>query len=550
MLGHDRIGTRATASLFILVATISPTTAPAHDGAHDTPSTTPSREVVLGTIDFPTSAALEAQESFVRGVLYLHSFEYAPAAVAFREAQTIAPDFALAYWGEAMTHHHSLWRVQHLEAAQTILKRLGKTPEERSKKAPTQREKDYLRAADILFGMTEQTRSLGKLERDIHYRNEMKRVHETYPNDLEARAFYGLSILGVGSANREYSTYMKAAAVLTPVWDANHSHPGAAHYLIHSYDDPVHAILGLPMARAYEKIAVGAAHAQHMTSHIYVALGMWKEMTAANVTALQVESAKTTGEGSRSREAWHHRYWLHYGRLQQGHLDDALEMLKTARERISIDPLPRERSYYGAMYARYLIDTESWGEADTWLAPEGVDIQIPHYHFARAFAATKLGALDEARKHLGQIRTGGEANPEIILEQKEVDILKLEVEAVIALAEGSGKRALELARRARELQASLPFRYGPPRISKPTAELLGDILSALADDKKAALAYKDQLSRSQSRTTSLIGLARASARAGDRTTSVEAYETLADIWQSADSTLPALAEVRDPINVR
>ena len=134
----------------------------------------------------------------------------------------------MAYWGEAMTQHHSLWRVQDLEAAQTVLKRLGATPGKRAQKAPTQRERDYLRAVEVLFGLDERTRGLEKLERDIHYRNEMKRLHIAYPDDLEARAFYGLSILGVGSANRDYATYMKAAAVLTPAWDANHDHPVAA----------------------------------------------------------------------------------------------------------------------------------------------------------------------------------------------------------------------------------------------------------------------------------------------------------------------------------
>ena len=541
---HHWIRTCATILPFLLAPAMSPSPTPAHDGPHDTPSTSPAREVLLGRIDFPTSGTPDAQDAFIRGVLYLHSFEYAPAAVAFREAQTIEPRFAMAYWGEAMTNHHSLWRVQHVEAAQAILNKLGKTSDKRAARAATQREKDYLRAVEVLFGMTEETRGLGKLERDVHYRNAMKRVHEAYPDDMEARAFYGLSILGVGSADREYSTYMKAAAVLTPVWDSNHSHPGAAHYLIHSYDDPVHAVLGLPMARAYENIAVGAAHAQHMTSHIYIALGLWNDVTKANVTALRVESAKTVGEGARSREAWHHRYWLHYGRLQRGHLKEARQMLEMARERVSKDPLPREPSYYGAMYARYLIDTESWSEAEAWLAPQGVDMQIPHYHFARAFAAARRGDLEQAREGLAQIRTGGQGNPEIILAQKEVDILKLEVEAAMALAEGNKEKALDLAGRATEMQTSMPFRYGPPRISKPTAELLGDILSAVGDDEQAALAYQDQLSRSQLRTNSLLGLARTSARAGDDTTSREAYEALADIWHSADPTLPALSEVR------
>ena len=502
------------------------------------------QEVTLGSIDFPTTGSPEAQQEFIQGMLYMHSFEYDPAAVAFRKAQNIDPDFVMAYWGEAMTNHHSLWRVQHQKAAQDVLMRLGKTSEERAAKAPTQREKDFVRAAELLFGMTEETQGLDKLDRDVEYRNAMKRLHVAYPDDLEVRALYGLSILGVGSANREYATYMQAAAVITPVWDANHSHPGAAHYLIHSYDDPVHAILGLPMARAYEKIAVDAAHAQHMTSHIYVALGLWDDMIAANITALGVESAKTVGEGSRSREAWHHRYWLHYGRLQQGRLDEAKKMLSMARERISDNPLPREPAYYGAMYARYLIDTESWEEADEWLAPSGVHIPTPHYYFARAFSAAKLGNVDKARSLLSQIQMGGEkANPEIILSQEEVDILKLEVEVVIAMNNGDGGTAVANARKAAAMQAALPFRYGPPRISKPTAELLGDVLASLGDDEQAILAYEDQLSRSKLRTNSLIGLARASARIGDDAASLEAYISLAGIWRNADPAVPALAEV-------
>lgn len=509
------------------------------------PSILSADEVLLGEIEFPTSGAPVAKPEFIRGVLYMHSFEYDLAARAFQQAQAIDPKFALAYWGEAMTNHHSLWRVQSQQAAQDVLNRLGNTSEERAGMAPTQREKDYVRAAEVLFGMTEETKDLGKLERDIHYRNAMRQLHMAYPDDPEARVFYGLSVLGVGSANRDYASYMQAAAILTPVWDANRSHPGAAHYLIHSYDDPVHAILGLPMARAYGKIAVGAAHAQHMTSHIYVALGLWDDMIAANVTALSVESAKTVGEGARSREAWHHRYWLLYGRLQQGRLDDAREMLRMARERISNAPLPREPDYYGAMYARYLIDTELWDQADKWLAPADADVQIPHYTFARAFSAAKLGQLDKARELRAEIHTGGDANPEIILVQKEIDILKLEVGTVIAMAEGNEEKALNLARQATQMQASMPFRYGPPRISKPAAELLGDVLLELGDDEEAALAYEDQLTRSKLRTNSLLGLARAAARSGDTTTSRDAYGLLGDIWHSADKTAPALVEVND-----
>ena len=297
------------------------------------------------------------------------------------------------------------------------------------------------------------------------------------------------------------------------------------------------------MARAYGEIAVDAAHAQHMTSHIYVALGLWDDMTAANVTALGVESAKTTGEGERSREAWHHRYWLFYGRLQQGRLDDARDMLQWARKRISDEPLIREPAYYGAMYARYLMDTELWTEADDWLAPDGVEIATPHYAFARAYAAARLGELEKARLHLAEISTGGKgANPEIILTQEEVDILKLQVESVIAISEGTSELAIKLARQAAELQAGMPFRYGPPRISKPTGELLAELLLELGQYDEAADVYSDQLSRSQLRTNSLIGMARASSRTGDETKFKETFDTLSMIWHNADQDFPLLVE--------
>jgi hypothetical protein len=58
--------------------------------------------------------------------------------------------------------------------------------------------------------------------------------------------------------------------------------------LIHAYDDPVHAPLGLRPARVYADVAGGASHAQHMPSHIFIALGMWNEVISANEIAVSV----------------------------------------------------------------------------------------------------------------------------------------------------------------------------------------------------------------------------------------------------------------------
>jgi len=205
----------------------------------------------LGTIDFPNSGKITAQEHFLKGVLLLHSFEYEDAAEEFIQAQELDAEFAMAYWGEAMTHNHPIWMEQADGAAEQILGRLAPTGEERAEFLPTERERAYQTALETLYGNTPAAAGKSKDDRDDLYRAAMKRLHETYPDDDEATTLYALSILGSAHEGRDFATYMQAAAVAFTVWDKNRLHPGASHYLIHALDDPVHAPLGLPMAKAY-----------------------------------------------------------------------------------------------------------------------------------------------------------------------------------------------------------------------------------------------------------------------------------------------------------
>src|SRR5438477_6693004 len=81
----------------------------------------------LGTIQFSTSGAAAAQPSFIEGVKDLHSFEFDEAAEAFRNAQKADPNFALAFWGEAMSYNHPLWAQVDVDAAKKTLDKLAPT---------------------------------------------------------------------------------------------------------------------------------------------------------------------------------------------------------------------------------------------------------------------------------------------------------------------------------------------------------------------------------------------------------------------------------------
>lgn len=484
----------------------------------------------VGEVEFPNSGSRRAQGAFLHGLAQLHNFQYGEAAEAFRRAQEIDPDFAMAYWGEAMTHNHPVWQEQDSTAARAVLERLGRTREARAAKAGTDRERAYVAALEILYGPGP------KEARDVGYSEAMRRVHEAYPDDPDAAAFYALSLLGTAHAGRDFATYMRAAAVVEDVFAEHPEHPGAAHYLIHSYDDPLHAPLGLRAAQAYAGIAPDAAHAQHMTSHIFVAMGMWEDVVEANENARRVVRTATEARGGTPRGCGHYNFWLEYGYLQLGRTDDARTLLRECFETARgagpigsgdiLDPDNTTRGSYAAMLARYILDTEAWNdESLRWTLP--LDDLFPArltWTFVNGYAAAKRGELvttEVSREAIAQTRreleeylagdpSGGDANlGDAYLARAR--ILETELEALIADARGDTERALALVSEAAELEEGLPLFFGPPMVDKPAGELLGELLLEARRADEAVEAFRAQLERTPERMAAVRGLERATA---------------------------------------
>ena len=474
----------------------------------------PVQELQLGTIDFPNSGAPEAQGPFIEGVLLLHSFEFEASAKAFQAAQAADPDFGLAYWGEAMTYNHPLWRQQDREAALSVLARYAPTPEARQAKAPTPREAGYLEALDILYGEGSKT------ERDLAYMAAMGRLADQWPDDHEATTFYSLSILGSTDGERDFATYMRAAAFAQPVFDANPDHPGAAHYIIHSFDDPVHAPLGREAARAYSEIAPGASHAQHMTSHIFVALGMWDEVVAANIRARDVQDAQRAELGRHPNACGHYTSWLHYGWLMKGQVDEAEQGMAACRDLVvSGSATGAEVGYFVNMRARHVLDTEDWGAAERLSA----DVDRPGYHFVNGYAAVQQGDIDGARAALGKVGSQSSGTP------PRVRIMRLELEGLIAQASGDMNRAMQLLTEATEIEEGLPFEFGPPASLKPPHELLGEVAQAAGEHTVALDAFREALDFTPERTLSLEGLVESAQALGRTAMSADAQARLTEI---------------------
>ena len=496
----------------------------------------------LGETTFPNSGAAEAQEPFLRGLLLLHSFEYEDAREAFQEARRIDPDFAMAAWGEAMSHNHPVWFSQETEAARDALKRLAPTLDGRLTKAPTDREKDYLRVADVLF-----FGDGDKDTRDLAFAEAMRRLYEQYPDDLDAAAFYALSLLGTSHGGRDFRIYMQAAAVVEEVFARNPNHPGAAHYLIHSYDDPIHAPVGLRAARVYAKIAPAAAHALHMPSHIFVAMGMWDVVVASNEDSWAAADARVERKGlGVNQRGFHALWWLCYGYLQQGRFHDAKKMLDIIEEdERRSDGSGRTRYHLAVMRAAYLIGAEQWdGDAVAIdLDPSVLGLETAAIHlFATGMAAVKSGDEEKARKTLATLM-------DRVAEGKEgsglqaATVMQHELKALLLMDEGKPDDALALMQKAAEIEDAMRFDFGPPSPVKPAHELYGEMLLDLDRAAEAQEQFRLALDRTPRRALALLGLARAATRSGDAATARHAYDTLRQIWHRADDDLAALPEV-------
>ena len=512
------------------------------------------RAPTLGTIVFPNSGNRAAQEPFLRGVALLHSFEYVAAGSAFRDAQRADPGLALAYWGEALTYSHVLWRTEDLAASRAALQRLAPTRTERLAKARTPRERSFGAAVEAFFDDSPLPR------RTRMYADSMRRHAQAAPDDNEAAAFAShalmLAAYNADAAGRE-ALQREAVALAQKVATANPNHPGATHYLIHLYDSPGMATEGLAFARAYDKIAPDAEHALHMPSHIYLQLGMWDDVARSNERAWAASRAGTTNAG---RLDWHTLSWLHYAYLQQGRWRAARGLIDTARTLLA----GVAGSYPDAAYVVTRLEFQQAAETGSWPAPltppaaRPSEAESDRERGFRRFASYWM-AVDAAHRKDANLpsiaapylaiadsaRAGATPSP-VMASNSFV------VHALVARSRGDTAAALESLRAAAALEGKLNAFVGPPErvfasellaiqivnITRTSRNITDTWRQKSLSEAISALENVLRVCPNRSQTLFLLGTARTIA--GDSTGARDAFAKLASSWRGADDEIRAL----------
>ena len=479
----------------------------------------------VGVIDFPTSATGEVQDRFLRGVAILHSFGWLQAREQFHAAQELDPDFAMAYWGESLAYNHPLVSQMDATEPRKALERLAPTRAERLAKAPTDREKGFLNAVEILWGEGEH------VERRVAYMEAMEQLHEDYPDDPEVAAFYALSMLSAVAATDDLSGRLnvRAGTIGLKLFKDNNDHPGAVHYTIHAFDDPIHAPLALEAAHRFAEIAPAVSHARHMPTHIFIQHGMWDYVSGHNQSAYDA-ARELWQPGDPMGDATHALDWGQYGDLQRGDYEKARLWIQRVEKMASGTFLEGGPSDEGGqarpsgavplLKARYIVETEEWAVLPVTEESSG------HELLATALSAARTGDRDALEAAAAALDAD---------EYSYTGVMQKQMAALLEADRGNEAGARKLMDEAVETVESMAPPRGSANPIKPVHELYGEMLAGFGAHEDAAAMFETSLMRMPNRPRSLLGLARASVETGDFERASEAYGKLIQVWAGRTS---------------
>jgi hypothetical protein len=499
----------------------------------------------LGTVTFPVSCAAGVQKPFERGVALLHSFWYEEAEKQFRQIALDDPHCAMAHWGVAMSLWHQLW--DHPDG-KVIERGLDESHEAESTDGrATARERAYIAAISAFYS---NSKKLDHAARARAYSDSMKKVYEAYPNDHEAAVFYALSLLASEPHDDEtFANRKQAAAILEKLFAVEPDHPGVAHYLIHSYDKPRLAQLGLTAARRYAQIAPAAPHALHMPSHIFARVGLWQDDIDSNLASIAATRKTAAMHMGGEGHQFHAMDFLLYAYLQSGREAEAAKLID------EVKAMPKMKSMYGPDFdpetnaltkfpATYDLELRHWSDAAALQVVPGAlrgDQSITYW--ARAIGAARSGDLAQAHKDLREI----EAIRKEFVAEKKIEYAEgvgedyQEAEAWILHAEGEDDKAISILRTL----ADKADKLGEEPEGIPAREQLADMLLEAKRPQQALAEYQTDLKLNPNRFNGLYGAARAAEAAGKQTDANEYYALLLKICDGSSSTRPELSRARE-----
>ena len=498
----------------------------------------------LGLVDFKTSCSPQLRASFNRGVALLHDFWYEEAERQFGDIAKADPHCAMAQWGIAMSRFHEIWNRPD---DATLAKGRADLAKAAAHPPVSARERAYIAALLKFYGPLHAE----YLERATAYSQAMAALYRRYPDDVDAGAFYALSLLASeDSDDTSLRLEHQAESLLQPLFAAHPDNPGVVHYLIHACDTPSLAAAGLSAAQRYGKIASSGAHAAHMPGHIFARLGLWQQDIDSNLASVTDSKAAQAKHQSEGFDQMHADEFLLYAYLQSGQESRAKQVLDDNEQLIAhVQSMPdMAHSTMSGMFAIYrsefpafyFLELRDWNSAaalavDSSASPRAQLLtlwarSVAHGHLKDAAAAH--ADLTEVDKLIEGLKKGDSA---YMADSTGMQVVHGEILGWAAFADGD----MDAAERYLRQSADLQDRVGQGEVDIPAREMLADILLELGRPQEALVEYQKALVQSPNRFNGLYNAGRAAEASGDKSQAQAFYATLMKVTDNGSHSTRA-----------
>ncbi|HTS48769.1 MAG TPA: tetratricopeptide repeat protein [Bryobacteraceae bacterium] len=502
-----------------------------------------------------TTKSADAQQWFDQGLALLHSFWDYEALRAFEQAIRLDPDCALCHWGLS----RALAFGNREEAAKD---ELAKAKELMAK--ASEHERFY-----ILAAVNEQEDKDKGKEHSTAYRDQMQKLVDQYPDDVEAKLFLidgGLD-WGYKPDGEPLPDTIYVQSMLRDILHSDPRNAAANHYYIHAVESSKHPEWALPSADVLGELAPASSHMVHMPGHIYYRVGNYEKARRIFLAALKVDEDYMQREHVSPADDWNYAHNISYlisACAEEGRFQEAAALLARLQGLSDNPDRSNNPPFYifqiAATGARLNLRFAQWGRVIEnplrfGVADSELDAFARAYRdglvaYARGMQALESGDFQGAaaasdqldallwrtsREEPGDKQKGLQRNVGRIL-----SIASFELRGNIASRRDRFEEARELLKIAVKNERETGYSE-PPSYSRPALESLGYACIRAGQWVEAREAFRQVLEERPKSGFGLYGIALAYEKQGDREKAAQAYRDFLDAWKNAD---PDLAQVQ------
>lgn len=466
----------------------------------------------------------DAQLWFSRGLIWAYAFNHAESIRCFEKVVEFDRTCVMGYWGIAFAlgpNYNKPWQLFDGEDLSATTSRAHRAILEAKKHAPTATPLENALIDALQHRYPQEQPIEDCTEWDKNYAEAMTSVYNDYPDDLDVTALYcdalmnltpwGLWDVKTGEVAPGAKT-LEAEKALNRVFEQadSYDHPGVLHLYIHLMEMSPIPELALPKSNSLRGLVPDAGHLEHMSSHIDVLCGGYKNAVAANTSAIRADEKflanQPLGHFYNLYRA-HDYHFRIYAAMLGGRSKVALES-GAELARIITEPLLRIQSPPMADWLEGFISVQMhvfvrfgrWEDIIAAELPEGAELYcvttaMMHYAKGIAFAATSrvVEAEEERERFLGAMKLVPASRT--IFNNRCIDILRVGeamLDGEIAYRRGEYDTAFSYLREAVRRDDSLPYDE-PWGWMQPARHALGALLLEQDRVEEAVAVYAADL---------------------------------------------------------